>query len=368
MKKLIPVILSILMLTGCTQGARLENQAHVVTMGIDYKDELITITAQVPGFGGGSGDGEKKNGSEYQIYKASGKNFLKAYNVLCASVPQEINLSHLKSIVFSEEFASSNIFLDTIETFLNMFSMSANAIVIVSRNDAAEIVENQKPYIGIRLSQILPAMLDYRKESGYVPECTLSKLYAGMLSFYSTPVSALAETGKEKSDTGNNEAYLPGEMMREGMNKNEYMGTALFDRRKMTGILNGRETQLMHFLSGERLRNVQFTEPADMHVSCEKVRDVVIVTDEERVRIKADIYLEIALLSDDVSFYEIAQSLAEDFKSVLHKAFALGCEPFGFSEIAAKDFLTIDEWNEFLLKNPFRNAQIEVNVHIRDTK
>jgi len=356
-----------MLLTGCSAPSRLENQAHAVTMGIDILDEKIMITIQVPSFGGKSDGGEKKGASEYQIYKASGKDFPTAFNILSATVPQELNLSHLKTIVISRAFAENEQFKDHLNIIMSMYSLSQNAIAVISEGQASQIVENQKPHIGIRLSQILPAMLDYRQEAGVIPLCTLSQLYAGMNSAYSTSVCALSAAASAENEK-NNESYLPGEMEREGENKNEYMGCALFDREKMVGILNGRETQLLRLLRGEKLRNLRFTEPYAMYVTNEKNGEVVFFSDNGKTEIRIDVYLSAVPLNKNTDTGSISEIFEDEFRRVIEKCISYGTEPFGFAEIASGKFHTVDKWIAYDWLSTLKKADIHVKVHMEFQK
>lgn len=363
MKRILIPFLLLMLLSGCTASFHIENQAHVITMGIDYSEESMTVTIQVPSFGGqGASHDGKQDGSSYLIYAASGRDFPSAINILKASLPQSINLTHLKSVVFSQEFAMSDLFRETVEIFMNMFSLSGNAVVIVSRSSAQELVKSQTPAIGLRLSQIVPSMLEYHVDTGFIPEYTLSMLYAGIKGVHSTGACALSDTAGNQGTSA--DSYLPGELEREGKNKNEYMGSALFDRERMRLILNGRETQLMHLLMGTGIRQANFTEPCNLRLSIRKKPKVTCNTQSDSPVIRVVLYLDAVPLTTIPDMHSLSESLKNEFQALIQKCMQAKVDPFGFAEHAQKDFSTMEEWLKYDWLEAFSRAQIEIDVNL----
>ena len=352
------------LLSGCAPSYRIENQAHAVSMGIDLAGNEMTVTVQVPNLGAPEGK-PGESSSSYQIYSATANNFESAYNILEATLPQQLNLTHLKTIVFSRVLAESDRFYETIETFMNVFLVTGSASVIVTEKDAKTLIENQKPHIGIRLSITIPSMLSYHAQNGYIPSCTLSSLYAGLKGRYSTSLCALASTAED----GNQEnTFMPGKLNRTGDNKNEYMGAAIFDRTRMVAALNGREMQMYYFLEGSANRIANFTAPVPMRVSVRKKPDMILELSDKGTNIRLDLYLDIATLKENEDLELIEQSLKRDFESVILKCQRLKVEPFGFADYAAKQFLSNREYEVFDWLSKFSTADVQIKLHINREK
>lgn len=361
MKRLILLCAALCLLTGCASAFRLENQAHAIAMGIDYENGKMTITVQVPSFAGHAGGGKESEGaSSYLLYSASGKDFPEAINILKASLPQNLNLTHLKSIVFSMDFSKSELFSDTIDIFMNMFSLSGNAVVIVCHESASEFINNQKPSIGIRLSQIVPSMLEYHADTGFIPEYTLSMLYSDMKGVYSTGACALAAAGGETEK--DNDRYLPGKLEREGKNKNEYMGAALFGREGVVLTLNGRETQLLNLLKGTDIRQANFTEPDDLRLSIRKKPKVKVDASKSAPEIDITLYLDLAPLTNMPNLQNVSEALKAEFRDLIYKCMQAKVDPFGFAEYAAMEFPTMREWVEYDWLEAFHRSDVRINV------
>ncbi len=364
------VLLSVL-LCGCANIRKLENQAHAITMGLDFKDDQITMTVQVPTIGGeassgGGGGGGKESGksSEYLTYSATATDFPSAYNLLSATLPQQLNLTQLKSIVVSESLAKSDNFLIIMREIMHIYALSGSAELLVSGTDAKKIIENQKPYIGTRLSVSVPAMLEYYARNGYVPETNMSLAYAGMKSLYSTEMTAYVNesTGKSGEGPQSDDNFIAGELNREGENKNEYMGAALFDREKMVGMLNGRETQLAHFLSGKDIEAAWLTGATSLKLTTKRKPRVNVDISDDGLSLDILVRLSVTALIDlpDISLLE--NELERDFMLLIKKCQNLKVEPFGFADKAVKKFATIDEWRKYEWTEKFSKADINLKV------
>lgn len=361
-RRLICFVLPLILLSGCAPSYRIENQAHAVSMGIDLDGGIMTVIVQVPNLGAAS---QKEGGTEssnYQIYTAQAENFEIAYNILQSTLPQQLNLTHLKTIVVSRAFAQSDLFKKTIDTFMNVFLVTGSANMVVTEKSAKLMIENQKPHIGIRLSITIPSMLSYHAQNGYIPLCTLSKLYAGLKGRYSTALCPLSDTGDDQSKK--DDPFMPGSIPREGDNKNEYMGAALFDRLKMVGTFSGYEMQMAYFLKDEGDRICDFASPIAMRLSTRKKREAEIKIEGDEVRIKVTLHLDVATLFGQTDLKAIEENLKRDFENVINKCKALGVEPFGFAQSAAKEFKDNRSYEDFDWLSKFRNAKIDLNIRL----
>ncbi|MBR3929171.1 MAG: hypothetical protein IKJ65_09240 [Clostridia bacterium] len=362
MKRLFCLVLPLFLLSGCAQSYRIENQAHAISMGIDWHNGSMIVSVQAPNLGAPAGKKGESESSSYQIYSARAENFETAYNILQSTLPQQLNLTHLKTIVFSEEFARSDQFIRTIETFMDVFLVTGSASVIVTEKTAQTLIENQKPHIGIRLSITIPSMLSYHADNGYIPITTLSALYTGLKGRYSTVLCPLADTATD-SDI-KNDPFMPGSIPREGDNKNEYMGACVFDREKMVGILNGYEMQLCYFLMGESNRIADFASPFAMRVSTRKKRDVKMEITQDQVNIRITLYLDIATLEDGADLSAIEKRLVIDFEKVMDKCKDMSVEPFGFARCAARQFKDNRAFEDFDWLQKFKEANVEIRLRV----
>ena len=350
-----------LLLGGCTPSRQIENQAHAISMGLDLTDGKICMSVQVPTIGAGSGSA---SATEYSIYSATAKDFPLAYDLLLATVPQRLNLTQLKSIIFSEALARSERFFPILRSTMHIFSLSGSAIVLVSRTPAREILENQEAYIGTHLSISMPAMLEYYRVNGYIPQTSLSLLYAGLKSVYSTGKAALC--GLEGSEPPQDGSYLPGALDREGDNRDEFMGCALFNRNRMVGILDGHETQMMQLLSGESTE-IGFTLPdSSVRLSQRRSPKIEFSSEDSRMRIDVTLRLRVIPLMETPDLDELKATLETSMQAVLKKCAEWEVEPFGFADAAVVSHLTFDSWDGERWPEVFGQAETRAHVVLSD--
>ena len=361
MKRTLVLLLIACILTGCDSSAHIENQAHAVSIGLDLLDDEIRMSVQVPTIGGkSSGDDSSGRTVSYSIYSAAGPDFPSAYSLLTATIPEKLNLTQLKIIVLSQSLAESDRFLPTLTELMHIYELSSAATVIVSGTSAQEMLKNQRTLIGTHLSVSMPAMLENYEKSGYIPLTSLSSLYAGMKGVYSTQKAAFGSVS-EDAVSG---SLIAGTLNRDGENKNEYMGCALFGRERMVGVLNGYETQLLHLLEGKHVKisSIQgFSSVAAEPIGRPRV-DIQSVKEDTRIQIR--LTLGATPLTRSVNAEALKNRLTSDIAGVIGKCQRLNAEPFGFSEIAVRDFKTNMEWEESDWLNRFCSADISVMVDI----
>lgn len=357
MKRILILSFIICLLTGCSQSTRIENQAHAISIGLDLDGNEIRMSVQVPTIGGESGSGDdKKSAVSYSVYSAAGPDFPSAYSLLTATVPEKLNLTQLKIIVFSQTLSESDRFFPLLEELMSVYELSAAANVIVSRTAAVDMLKNQRTLIGTHLSVSMPAMLENYEKSGYIPLTNLSGLYAGLKGSFSTQKAALGSVSEDALSG----SLIAGTLNRDGENENEYMGCALFGRRKMVGILNGYETQLMHFLEGKRVKISSVPNYPSASAQMIGKPRVDIQTANGKMRITVSLKIGVTSLSESVNAKAFKNRLTQDLAGVIGKCQRLGAEPFGFSEIAVREFKTNSDWGAFDWLSRFCEAEISV--------
>ena len=361
MKRLWILLLCACFLSGCSASTRIENQAHAVSIGLDLEGGEIRMSAQVPTIGGESPKGEGGvSAVSYSVYSAVGRDFPSAYALLTATIPEKLNLTQLKIIVISQSLAESDEFHPLLTEIMRSYELSAAATVIVSRSTALEMLKNQRTLIGTHLSVSMPAMLENFEKSGYIPITNLSALYAGMNGTYSTQKAALGSVS-EDAVSG---SLIAGTLNRDGENKNEYMGCALFGREKMVGVLNGYETQLMRLLEGKRVKLSSVRGFSTVSAEPLGRPRADILTEGGKTRIRVSLAIGATPLDAPPDAEALKNRLTSDIAGVIGVCQRLGVEPFGFAETAAKRYRTTAEWEKSDWLRQFREADISVSVDL----
>ncbi len=91
---------------------------------------------------------------------------------------------------------------------------------------------------------------------------------------------------------------------------------------------------------------------------------IAIAIEGERVRIEINVNLS-ALGSDGgLEPEDVADLLAAEIAETIAYCQTVPVDPFGFSEIAARTFLTRGEWKRYNWLERFQKADVKVNVNI----
>ena len=363
-------VLFTLFLGGCAQ-MNIEAQAYAVSMGIDPAEGgSIRVSVQVPSLNqsGGSESESGGGGSKgYTLSSAEGRSLSEALNILQASIPREMNLSGVKSIVVSEELARSERFREVLYEMAMAYRVYGAAELIICRGEAEAFIRDQQPVIGLRLSESIAVELKHCRENGYIPSAKAADVYYLTESIYGDPVAVLAagNEGENQLPPGQNGDMYAGEVPRSGDNKNVYFGAALFRDGRMAGLLTGAQTQLLNMLLGE----LQYFgwivdgKPVNLNIS-------------GRPKVKMQLEKETPVIHVEMTVNALPsergvdeERLERDLESRLGELTAfcqeLGVDPFRYAEKAASHFLTLQEWREYDWKARFSRAQIRYEVEIR---
>jgi len=88
---------------------------------------------------------------------------------------------------------------------------------------------------------------------------------------------------------------------------------------------------------------------------------VKVDTSGDRPAVRVDVYLTSAQ-QEELDALEGA--ISRDLKALIERCQAMGVEPFGFAEKAAKRFVTVEDWLDYRWREQFMRADVEVIAHI----
>ena len=396
------IVLCILLpfsLTACTTDAHeLNDWAFVHTIGVDkgvsdqlrFTFQMATYKGSgggsVSGTGGGSGSQGNK---DHAVISIDCPTFYSGINMLNTSLSRTLNFMHSKYLIISEELAR-----DGVERFINgmmrSYQIRRSMYVIIVKGSASDFIKEFNPVIGTSITKTQELIMDHQYETGLFAEVTYNEFSIGLKNTYTQPTAALAaindfssfKTGgapPEEFKSGGD--YYAGELPREGGNKYEFFGTALFDGDKMIGELSGDETRAMLMMKGEfQDASIAIPDPIDsklrlgFYVHQQKKPNIKITFKDGEPVIHVKVSLEGSLQNVQSSTeYEgeelkpVAEKALEtfikdNFDKTIDKCKSLNCEAFGFGETAAMQFLTIQEWEEYNWIAHFKYAEVTTEV------
>ena len=366
-------------LSGCGASRQVENQAYILVMGLDLsEDGELVITALSPKISGGGGDegGSSGSGSEsgdYLHLSVRGESYERALERLNWAVPRTLNLSQLKLIVFSQELVEQVDCGDLFREIAKTELLFTAAHVVVSAGKAQEFIENLQPTVGTRLSTDIEASIEHYVNYGITPDSRLATLYYQTESVYSDPLAIYAmlsdaESSGSDSENGAQPASAlsgPAEQVSQKLDsdiRTRYLGAAVFCDGEYCGLLDGGETVLANLLT-DSLNLFWYT----LEDECIKLNTVgkpkiKVDTSADPVKIEISIRLSVSNQDHRIPEEKLRGSLKSDIEALIEHAQRMGAEPFGFAEVAARNFLTLDQWQDFDWREKFRRADVEIKL------
>ena len=85
-------------------------------------------------------------------------------------------------------------------------------------------------------------------------------------------------------------------------------------------------------------------------------------TDADPVKIEISIQLSVSNQDQRMRVEKLRDSLKSDIEALIEHAQRMGAEPFGFAEIAARSFATLDQWQQYDWREQFRHADVEIKL------
>ena len=257
--------LLLLPLSGCFDAVDMGDQVFAVNLALDTgKGNALRLTVQFPqitptgkaeGSSGGEESGLAKDG--YLIEQVEGENFSACMALLRMVTPRSVDLNQLRGVFLSEALsAQPELLRESLASILTAHGARPTAYVFLTRGRAEDVLAEQTPLFGARLSKSQAAQTRELTQRGVVPQITLSTFYARLTTPGRSAAAALcAVNGMQYLDSppphgAQYTAYLAGELSRNTANAVDICGSAVFAEDEVF-YLDGYETQLCNLLSGE---------------------------------------------------------------------------------------------------------------------
>lgn len=358
------------LLCGCTQTSpQVENQAYVLVMGLDRNETGdFRLSVLIPKIAGTGSEG-KPGDSQYTFMSVQANDFESALERLNWAMPREVNFAHLKLIAVSAQLASETDFRFIIENVAQTERLYTASRVVICEGSAHDFVKDIKPSIGTRVSTDINAMYDHYTAAGYLPESSLADLYYLTESVYSDPMVSYAVYNPQSEDpkeakpvSATNAGVRELSASTESDISNRYLGAALFRSGRFCGALNGTQTMLANLLRNE-VKSFKYV----FNGQCLQIvptRQVFIDVDTKSspAIISIDARLSIASQEQRPDENALRAQLENDILDTIYAARAMGAEPFGFADRAARHFPTLKAWQEYNWPSQFPNAKIQLQL------
>ncbi len=393
------------LLTGCFDKREVDELGYVIALGIDKgKTNYIKMTFQIakPQAGGG-GEGGGGGGEEKPPYSAitiETPTLYSGINMVNTFASKQLNMSHCKVIVFSQEIARQGL-EPYLHALLRGREFRPNMSMVVARESAEEYLNNVKPELVLNPSKYYELVYRGYAYTGFIPNVQFHDFYNYSESLYADAVAILGAVGKFKSsDDFNTDKstfrergrktpfvgdFYAGDVTKAGGVTSENIGLAVFYGDKMVGEMDGTEAKYQLLATGNYGHAYwTITDP--------KVEDKFVLLDikqsrkpQRKVNLnggKPQIHLKITLEADILSIqstedYEqgelkdllethVENHIKKEMSDFLEKSSKVfNSDICGFGNFAKKYFFTWSEWEKYNWKSKYKYAGFNVDVEFK---
>lgn len=304
-------------------------------------------------------------------------------------ISKEINLSHCKAIIMSEEFAYNGV-SDVIYTLVTNVQVRPDCNIIISKCNASDYLEQASPIFESNPANYYELILNSSEYTGFVSDIYLYDFYSSILSTSSEACAILGgininETQEQNTSTtqsldGN---YTPGQTPITSKNKVETIGSAVFYGDKLIGELNNIETLCLLIITN-KLETATVTLPNPFNFNNNISVNIKLNKDTKNIVsfinnfpfIECDVYIIGNVLSMDPSielnnseYIEtmnsyIATYLEKILNSFLYKtAKDFKSDIVGFGKYVLPQYLTWEDWIDSDWLNNYENSFFKINVN-----
>ena len=394
-------------MTGCFDRRELDDLAYPIAIGLDKGDNnflKLTLQLAVPtAIGTGEGGGGAGGSESISVTTVETPSIYSGLNMINTYLSKQINLSHAKVLVFSEDLAREGM-NKYINAILRSREFRPNAFVLVARGKGAmaeKYIRSVKPELEANPAKYYELVLRAYRYTGFTADAQLVNFHHRMTSYDIQPVAVLAGVGTfeslgeidaEESTFREKEREYPfegdfkaGDMPKVGEVKSETMGLAVFKGARMVGEIDGEETIYYLMVSGEFgytymtlpdpinkdtfvILSVKQSRPPVKKVKMEGDKPVVSV----KVKLEADILsIQSGINYESTDKVSVMEESAEEFiKSGIQRylkrtAEELNSDMCGIGTNMKGKFLTWSDWEKFDWKSKYKDSTFDVSVDLK---
>lgn len=365
----------------------MDNLAYVLVIGIDKgKDNNLEVSFQFSTTTKSTESGSTEK-TPTVMDTVTAPSLSTAINLMDSYMGKELNLSHCKVIIFSEELAEQGI-SEEIYTLINDTQIRPSANIVISKCPAKLYMEQTSPELENLISKYYEIFTNSSKYTGFKPDATIGEFFNAIICKTCEPVAILGGISTEKPDNqGNNhiqENYnvKSNQTPIEGENGAENIGMAAFKDDKLVGELCAVETT-----SYLALRNrvdrflVSIPDPddvnsyLDIYLSPKGNTKVTINTDttSPHIKVKTSFTGRIYSMSSNSQYLnpQTLESISKTCNKYLESVFSdylyktskeFKSDINGFGKYALNNFFTTQDYNNYNWCNHYQNAFFEVSV------
>lgn len=382
------VIILFLAFSGSYTSLSIDNIETVVAIGLDTSTtNNLRVSFQFTNSSSVSESGTTEQ-SPSMVYSIDASSISSAINLMNAYVGKELSFSHCKLIAISEELANTGI-SDEIYTLINDIQIRPTANIVISKCTAKVYIENSKPLFENLLTKYYEVFSNSSKYTGFTVNATIGDFFNSLVCKSCEPYAILGGLNSENSSdsssieskkdvTGkSNESNIQGEL------GTENFGIAVFKQGQIVGELNSIET--MCFLttrnnvdgflisipdpnSEDEVIDIYLTPTSNTTIKVKLLNGSPYIKLECRFAGRIQSASENTNYLDDNLLDEISSACNSYLESILSDYLYKTAKNFksdinGFGQEAKKNFLTLEDFEDYNWKEKYKDSFFDVNVN-----
>ena len=383
---IILIIMFIVAFSSSYLSLSMDNLAYVLAIGIDKasdnnSDLQVSFQFSTTSKASESGSTEK---APTIMNSVTASSLSTAINLMNSYMGKELNMSHCKVIIFSEQLAEEGI-SDEIYTLINNTQVRPSSNIIISKCSAKTYIEQTSPELENLISKYYEIFNNSGKYTGFMPDATIGNFFNNIICTTCEPVAILGGLAKEQPSNNTTQENLnikANESSIEGKNGSENIGMAVFKGDELVGELSSLETiayLTMHNKVDRFLISIPDPEVAGHYLdiyltpaSSTKVK-VDTSTSSPYVKIKTKFTGRIYSMSENSNYLksEILDAISNTCNQYLESVFSaylyktskeFKSDINGFGKVAQSNFFTTQEYNAYNWHDSFKNSFFDVKV------
>ncbi|WP_017470714.1 Ger(x)C family spore germination protein [Amphibacillus jilinensis] len=348
MKKLLIILLSLIILTGCWSAAELSDITIATAFGIDLVDDQFIVTLQVLNPAEVAGNEEKTSSSAVTNYTVTGDTLFEAIRKLTKTSPRKIFVSHIRAVIFGEALAIEGI-VDTLDFLMRDHELRSDFMIAIAKHATAEeVLSIMTPLEKISAEKIYTSI--QASEEFWAPskEIRLNELTNAIISEGKDPVvTGLEIVGDEEKGTtiDNVETTIPyASLFVENLsvfNDDQLVGWLTEDESKGFNFITNNIASTIESLNWQHANDISLEiTKHQSKISTELDGEVVVEIRSEMVANIADVETDVSFKSQD-TLHEIEQRFAKKIETLMlasiEAAKGYHADIFGFGEQLRRD-------------------------------
>ena len=413
-KKIFIIAIIISLLSGFNEysnsAQNIDDLSYAVAIGVDVGEtakyrislQLTTMessaTESAISESSGSSEGSEASSNPVGSSGSTASNYIiqtmetdsidSALNIANSYINKTINLSHCKILLVSENIAKQGV-EPLVNSLINKVETRPDCSIIVSKIPENEFDNEKKPKIEELISKYYDVASNLETGRGYSETIKLNEFYLTLNDTFYQPYASLGTTYNTTKNTNNKNVSSDLDTQSKTLVTNsekesvEVMGLAVFKKDKLVGSLNANQT-LSHQLITNKLdfSTINIISPfnpnetLDIYISTFKKPNIKVDISNCSPFVQIDLFVAARIVS--FNSYEInllteeklnliqdtvkrhLENLIYDYLNTTSKE--LKSDISGIGRYAAKNFRTINDWNNYNWLENYQNCTFKVNV------